>query len=423
MMTAIPGSDDILRVELDNGITVLARENFASPSVVVTGILRTGSHHAPPEKAGLAAFHTSMLMRGTQTRSFAEIYEAIESNGASMDIDAAGHTSQFGAKSLAEDLPMMLGLLSDVMRHPSFPADHVEKVRGEMLTALAIKADNTGKMASQTFYELAYPGHPYSVSADGYPETVQAIGRQDIADFQAKFVGPRRAIVVVVGAVKAEDAVRQVQEALGDWEKPDQPDPPTVPSAPALDEVREQVVTIPGKSQADIVLGFPGPARSAEDFQAANIANNILGVFGLMGRLGDNVREKQGLAYYVYSRLSGGIGPGPWTAIAGVDPANIARAVEGIRAEIRRMVDEPAAAEELADVKSFVKGRLVLALETNEGVAGSILTMEMHALGLDYLRNYAQEIDAITLEAVQAAAQHYLNPDAYALAIAGPAQG
>jgi zinc protease len=421
-MTAIPGSDDILRVTLENGITVLARENFASPSVVVSGVLRTGAHHAPPEKAGLAAFHTATLMRGTQSRTFAEIYETIESNGASMDIDAAGHTTPFGAKSLAEDLPMMLDLLSDVMRHPTFPEDHVEKVRGEMLTALAIKADNTGRMASQAFYELAYPDHPYSVSPDGYPETVQAIGRKDIADFQAQYVGPRGAIVVVVGAVRAEDAVSQVREALGDWEKADQPDPPTVPPAPALDEARERFVTIPGKSQADIVLGFPGPPRRAEDFLAANLANNILGVFGMMGRLGDNVREKQGLAYYVYSKLTGGIGPGPWTAIAGVDPANTGRAIDGIRAEIRRIVDEPVADEELNDVKSFVKGRLVLTLETNDGVASSLLAMEMHDLGLDYLRRYASEIDAITVEAVQAAAQRYLNPDAYALAIAGPAQ-
>lgn len=423
MTTAIPGSDDILRVDLENGITVLARENFASPSVVVGGVLRSGALHAPPEKAGLAAFHGAMLMRGTQTHTFAEIYEQIEAAGASLAIGASGHTYRFGAKSLAEDLPLMLTLLSEALEQPSFPEDHIEKVRGEMLTALAIKADNTGKMASQTFFELAYLDHPYSVSGDGYPETVQAMTRGDILDFHNQYIGPRGAMVVVVGAVPAEEAVNRVREAMGNWQKADQPDPPTAPPAPVLDATREKRVTIPGKSQADIVLGFPGPARSAEDFQAANLANTILGVFGMMGRLGDNVREKQGLAYYVYSRVSGGLGPGPWQAIAGVDPANVDRAIEGIRAEIRRMVDEPVEDAELADVKQYVKGRLVLTLETNDGVASAIMTMVLHELGLDYLRGYADEIEAITIADVQAAASHYLNPDAYALAVAGPDQG
>jgi zinc protease len=168
------------------------------------------------------------------------------------------------------------------------------------------------------------------------------------------------------------------------------------------------------------VLGYPGPRRSAPDYQAARMANSILGVFGLYGRLGDTVREQQGLAYYSYSRLSGGLGPGPWQINAGVAPQNVERAVESIRAEIRRIVEEPVLPEELSDNQSFFKGQLLLGLETNEGVAGSVLSMELYQLGLDYLLNYTEMVDAITIADVQAAAQAYLNPDAYALAVAGP---
>jgi zinc protease len=106
--------------------------------------------------------------------------------------------------------------------------------------------------------------------------------------------------------------------------------------------------------------------------------------------------------------------------IAGVEPGNVERAVESIRHEIKRMVEEPVTDEELAENKTFFKGQLVLGLETNEGVAGSISTMELHGLGLDYLRHYAAMVDALRVEEVQAAAQHYLNPDACALGIAGP---
>jgi zinc protease len=417
---ALPGPDDILRVELKNGITVLARENFTSPSVIVDGLLRGGGLLEPSEKSGLAAFHGDLMMRGTRQHSFADLFEEIESIGASLDINAGGHTYGFGSKSLAEDLPLMLKLMAEVMREPTFPNEHVERVRGEIMTNLQMRAHDTRRMASLTFHQLAYAdGHPYGRSMHGYPETITAITRDDIVGFQHK-LGPRGAIVTIVGAVKAADAVKLVEDTLGDWVNPDQPPAPVAPPAPALDGVRRKFVPIPGKTQADVILGNPGPARTDADYQAARMANSILGVFGLYGRLGDAVREKQGLAYYSYSQLEGGFGPGAWRVSAGVEPAKVDRAVETIREEIRRITHEPVTPEELSDNKSFFKGQLVIGLETNEGVAGSIMNMEKFGLGLDYLRRYSEMIETLTADVVQAAAARYLNPDAYALAIAGP---
>jgi zinc protease len=419
---ALPGADDILRVELDNGIVVLARENFTSPSVVVDGNVRAGSLLEQREKAGLANFTATLLTRGTRRRSFGQLYEEIEGIGASLDVGSGRHTCSFGSKSLAEDLPLMLNLLAEVLREPTFPEEYVEKVRGQLLTSLHMRAHNTRSMAALTFRELAYPpGHPYALSQDGYLETVSAITRRDIVDFHHN-LGPQKTIVVVVGAVKTEKAVEMVREAFGDWQNPAQPDLPEAGPVERLTQTQRKFVPIPGKTQSDIVLGYPGPARSAPDFQAARVANSILGVFGLYGRLGDNVREDQGLAYYSFSRLSGGLGPGPWQVIAGVDPANVERAVESIRHEIGRMVGEMVTPEELSDNKSFFKGQLLLGLETNEGVAASLMNVELHQLGLDYLRQYVDMIDALAAEDIQAAARHYLDPDAFALAVAGPEQ-
>jgi len=417
---AIPGVEDITRVELDNGIVVLVRPNFTSPSVVVEGLVPGGALLEPVEKAGLANFHSALLMRGTKRRTFEEIYEEIESNGASLSFSAGGHSLRFGSKSLAEDLPLLLDITAGALREPTFPDVHIERVRGQIMTSLQLRAHNTRSMSGLKFLELAYPeGHPYRISLSGYPETIARITRDDIVEFQ-RTVGPRGAIIVVVGAVAPDEAVRMVEAALSDWENPDQPSLPEVPPAPRLDTVQEGFVHIPGKSQSDLVLGYVGPARNAEDYYAARMANSILGVFGMYGRLGDSVRQAQGLAYYSYSSLTGGQGPGPWRVIAGVAPENVKRAVATIRDEIRRIVEEPVSAEELDENKSFFKGQLVLGLETNEVVASSILSMELYGLGLDYLQRYDEIIDAITIEDVQAAAQHYLNPDAYALAVAGP---
>lgn len=418
---ALPSVSDILRTDLENGITVLVRENFTSPAVVVEGLIPGGALQDPDDLAGRANFHAAMLMRGTQHRTFSDLYEEIEGNGASMSFSSGGHSYRWGSKSLAEDLPRMLALAAEVIAEPAFPEEYIERVRGQLLTSLQMRAHNTRSMAQLRFQELAYPNHPYAISINGYPETVARITRDDLMKAQAN-LGPRGSIVVIVGAVNAEEAVQMVRETLGGWQNPAQPPAPSAPDAAPLEETVQGMVPIPGKTQSDIVLGYPGPRRSADDYQAARMANSILGVFGLMGRLGDNVREKQGLAYYSYSGLTGGMGPGPWRVSAGVAPENVERAVESIRVEIRRMVEEPVTAEELADNKAYFKGQLVLGLETNEGVAGSLISMEMHDLGLDYLVNYGAMIDALTTADVQDAAARYLDPEAYALAVAGPGE-
>jgi zinc protease len=418
---AIPGPEDIVRHELSNGITVLARENHSSPSVVIGGYLPVGAYDEQPQQAGLAAFTASALMRGTTNRTFEQIYQELESVGASAGVSGGTHTTGFGTRSLVEDLPLVLDILADALRHPTFPDDGVEKRRGEILTSLEERAHDTRRMASLTFYELAYPkDHPYARSLSGYAETVSELTRDALAGFYAGGYGPQGMVVVVVGAVETAVALAQVEAAFGDWEGNSYERVP-LPEVPRITEVRERAVSIPGKTQSDIVLGYPGPARAAPDFMDAVVCNTILGVFGMMGRLGDNVRDKQGLAYYSFSRVAGGPGPGPWQVIAGVNPANIDPAITSIREEIRRICETPVSEQELDDNKAFITGSLPLRLETNQGVARSILDMERYSLGLDYLQRYADLIGSITIEQVQAVAQRWLNPDAYALSIAGPA--
>jgi zinc protease len=418
---ALPGPDDITRKVLPNGITVLVRENFSAQSVVITGSLQVGSVFETPEKAGLSSFVAASLMRGTRNRDFDTLHETLEGIGASLGIGGGVHTSSFTGKALAEDLPTLLELLSDVLRNPAFPVDQVERLRGEILTGLRIKAQDTRAVASETFRHLAYPeAHPYSRSSQGEIETITGITLEEIAAFHRDHYGPRGMIVVIVGAVKAHDAIHQVREIFGGWQNAVQPPVPTLPDPMPLPETRQEFVYVPGKTQSDIVLGWVGPSRFAPEFQAANLANSILGVFGMMGRLGKTVREDQGLAYYSYSQLSGGMGPGPWQVAAGVSPANVRTAIDSMIVEIERLISEPVSEQDLADNKANFTGRLPLNLESNEGVASSILNMETYNLGLDYLRRYADLINAISREQVQAAAQKYLSPRAYALAVAGP---
>ncbi|MBN1955484.1 MAG: insulinase family protein [Anaerolineae bacterium] len=417
---SIPGPQEIERHELDNGIVVLVRENRSSPAAVVSGYLAVGAYDESPQQAGLAAFTASTLTRGTIHRTFDQIYEQVESIGASMGVSGGTHNTVFGAKSLGEDLGLVLDVLGDVLRHPTFPAQEVEKRRGEILTRLEERAHDTQEMADLAFYKLAYPAdHPYSRSQRGYPETISALTRDDLAAFYRDGYGPRGMVIALVGAVSAKRAVEQVEAAFGDWNGATRAREP-LPAVPRIQKVRQEYVPIPGKTQADIVLGYPGPSRADPTFYDAVLANTILGIFGMMGRLGETVREAQGLAYYSYSQVKGGLGPDAWAVIAGVHPQNVARAIDSIRAEIRRMCQEPPQPDELSDSQAYLTGSLPLLLETNEGVAQSILNIERHGLDYDYLQRYSRIIQEITAERVQAAAQRWLDPDAYAVAVAGP---
>lgn len=418
--TSIPGPESIVRHEFDNGMIALVRENFSSPSVVIEGALWAGSLDEPDARAGLAGFVAEALTRGTQRRTFAQIYEEIESVGASLGIEGGRHMTGFGAKGLAEDLGLLLDILSDVLRHPVFPGEEIEKVRGEIMTDFQIRAHDTRRQASLEFRALAYPNHPYGRSPEGYPETVIPITRDDLAAFHQTYYSPQGMIVAVVGAVKAEQALELLGQVFGDWTNPLRPERAALPPVEPITSVRERRIPMPGKTQSDIVMGWIGPARKDPDYLDAALANTILGIFGMYGRLGDNVRDAQGLAYYSYSRLEGGLGPGPWAAVAGVNPINVERAVNSIRDEIRRMQDEPVGEDELADNKAYLTGSLPLRLETNEGVAQALLDIERYGLGLDYLQRYTSLINEMTPARIQAVAQKYLNPDAYALAVAGP---
>jgi zinc protease len=192
-----------------------------------------------------------------------------------------------------------------------------------------------------------------------------------------------------------------------------------LPPLQPLPQTVEKKVFIPGKSQVDLLIGSVGPQRNAPEYLSAAIGNNILGQFGLMGRIGDAVRERAGLAYYAYSSLSSGIGPGSWTVAAGVAPHNVVRAIEIIRQEIQRFVQEKVSEEELSDSQTNFIGRLPLSLESNMGVAYALGNLERYGLGLNYYRQYADLVRSVTREQVLETAQKYLDPNRLAIAIAG----
>ncbi len=417
---SLPGSDDITRVVLPNGIIVLTRANFNSPSVVISGYMPVGSRQDPLKKLGLAHFTALALMRGTQRHSFQEIFDLLESAGASLGFGASVHNTSFGGRALAEDLPLLLELLSETLHIPSFPADQMERLRGQLLTGLAIRSQDTADMASLAFDRILFGDHPYGRPEDGYTETIKAIQVDDLTGFHRETFSPAGLVIVVVGAIEPQAAIDQVFKTFCNWIPQD--DPAALPPLAGLNlpasTIREHQI-IPGKSQTNLIIGSLGPRRHSEQFLPASLGNNILGQFGMMGRIGDVVREQSGLAYHASTSLNTWIEGGSWEVSAGVNPANLEKAIDLIIRELERFVSEPVTQDEIEDSKANFTGRLPISFESNAGVANALLNIERFQLGLDYYRQYSSLVRQITPEQILETARNYINPEKLVISSAG----
>lgn len=419
---SLPGPEDIARKELANGITILHRSNFNSPSVVITGYVAVGSYLDPLEKLGLAHFTAAALMRGTKTQNFQAIFDRLESAGASLGFGASVHNTSFSGRSLAEDLPLLIGMLADCLRNPTFPQDYFDRLQAQLLTSLSIRAQDTAEMSAITFDELLFGDHPYGRPEDGQIETIKKITRQDLVNFHKQYYHPRGMVIVVVGAVEAQEAFDTIEHVLGDWQSPS-----IIPAAelpvilPVTQSIRKHV-EISGKSQTDLVVGMLGPKRKSPDYLVASLGNSVLGQFGMMGRIGEAVREKAGLAYDASTSLNAWIDGGSWEVAAGVNPANLQKAIDLIIQELKYFVQEPVTIEELSDSQANYIGRLPLSLESNAGVANTLLNMERFDLGMDYLQKYSEKIMAVTPEIILEVSRKHIHPDTLVIVSAGSAK-
>ncbi len=416
---AMPGPETITVHEYPNGLRLYVYENHTVPAVVIDGSLAAGNVFDPPEKSGLAALTAGMLRRGTSTHTFEALNEIIESVGAAIEISGGTHTTDIYANCLSEDLDLILDLLAEMLRDPAFPPEEFSRLKQQTLTHIQEREHDTRSMAFITFRRLLYgDDHPYGRPVTGLRETVERITLEDVRAFYQTHIGARGGQLVVVGDVEPATVIEKVGQVLGDWKghTADLVLPPVQPSR----ERRREHVRIADKTQSDIVLGWLGIPRKHPDWTPLAVANTIWGQFGMGGRIGDSVREKQGLAYYAYGSVDGNFGPGAWTATAGVAPSNVERAITSILNEARRLCEEPVQQEELQDVQTFLIGSLPIRLETNEGLAAAISDMAWYDLGLDYLQKTEERVRAVTVEDVQRVARTYMDPEHYVLAVAGP---
>ena len=408
------------RAELPNGLVVLGQDRPHSQSVALRLRIPAGALRDTWHNAGLAHLTARSLLRGANGLSFDQINLRTDALGSSISIDAGREFVEARVRSLGGDLAVMTALLADILLRPDFPEDEVDRVRAEQLGSISELNHDTRAAADRLMRAGIYPEpNPLGRRVLGSTETVNGLDRRAARDFHAVQYAPTGAAIAVVGGLGGfERALETIAAAFDSWRG--SAVKPTGQKFSENDHRVSQTENIPGKSQADLAVGLATIPRNHPDYYALDIANLILGRLGLMGRLGAEVRDRQGLAYYVFSQIEPRIDGSLWAARAGVDPASVDRALAAIEAELTRLRTNPIADAELDDARSYSVGVLPLALETHDGMAATLLAIEQFSLGLDYLDRYPDIIAGITRDAVLAAANQHLDPSRFAIGVARP---
>jgi zinc protease len=329
------------------------------------------------------------------------------------------HTLVLSCACLSADLPEMIALVADMVRRPVFSADEIEKRRADAITAVRQDADSTTVRSIEGVLQLLYgTDHPYAGPWRGTPETLARIRREDLLSFHGTHVVPSAVRLAVVGDIDSAMVMDLSRREFGDWSAPAS-GPDVVPPPPAPRR-RTRVIDMPGKSQSDIAYGFAAVTRLDPRYYAYWMMNNVLGQFGLGGRLAENIRERQGMAYYAFSTFEGSVGEGPLLVQAGVDPQNVRRTIEAIDTEIQKLQMEGPTPAEVEETRESLIGSIPRMFETNESIAEFLQISEQFGLGLHYDQALPRLLEQVTFDQVRAAARELLDIDRASVAVAGP---
>jgi zinc protease len=391
-----------------------------TPAVALHLAMRAGSSCDPADAPGATWLLSRVIDRGTARRSAADIAEELDSRGITITITVTRHLFSLLCTCLADDFEAVLELLGEILISPTTPDEELVTRKGQVITAIRQDEDNPAVRASETLMTLLYPnGHPYGRPTKGSIAVVDSLTRDRLLRLHEERFAPSALTAAIVGDVEPARAQDAAARVLGRWRKP----PPVrtpLPPGPRATSRRRAVITMMNKAQADIAYGFTTIARRDPAYYAYWLMNNVFGQYSLGGRLGDSIRERQGMAYYASSSLDANVVEGPLVIRAGVSPANVDRAVASIDHEVGRLAAEGVTEKELNESRRFLIGSISRALETNAAIANFLQNAEFFDLGLDYDVRLPDLLRAVTLDEVNAAARNVLSVDRATLVIAGP---
>lgn len=414
---------DVHRRVLANGLTILSARNSLVPAVSIAFGVNAGAIADPDGAAGTAALTARVLDKGADRYDAEAIADELEGRGASLTVGAGRQQITVAATCLVEDVAAVLPVACAVTRQPTLPVGEVATRRAELLTGIQEAADDPGSVAVDALNAALFPPpHPFGRPTRGFRETVETLDRAALAAFHARYFRPGATIAVAVGDREAEALADLIEGQLHDWSGETTPMPAVLAPPSRLDRTL-LVRPMLDKSQCDVAYGGIGLNRRDPDYYPALVMNNALGQYALGGRLGDSIRERQGMAYYVYSQLDAGLEAGPLMVRAGVSAENVERTIASIDHELQTVLSAGFTSDEVRDAKRYLIGSLPRQLETNAGIAGFLLSAELYGLGTDHDVRLPEHIGRVTEADVRRVAARLLDPARAVVVVAGPWSG
>lgn len=414
--------DRISRIELPNGPTLLIQEDPSVGLVSLRALFAGGQRAERADKAGACQLMSGLWTRGTQARTLTEVAREIETMGGGMDAYAGRNSVGVQMEILATHLTRGLSLLADCLTQPLFDEELIAVEKRLTLEAIEARQENHGAVVGRLARRALFGDHPYAQDLLGTPETLAALTRDDLLATYRRQVQPERMVLSIVGDVVAEEIAEIVAERFADARflggpLPDDPGLPEIAPMARLEAPRVVTHTLP-KQQAVIILGFQGvdlrdPARPAMDVLSAVLS-------GQGGRLFMELRDRQSLAYSVYSQLMVGVDPGSFTLNIATSPEKITQAVQGLLHEVRRLREEPITQDELARAQRYLVGHHDIQLQSFSSRAMQMGLDELYNLGYRNHRIFPDEVLNVTVDDIQRTCQRILDPQRAILAAVHP---
>ncbi len=403
---------------LSNGLRVVLVEDARFPLVTVRLGFLAGARVDPQDLPGLSEAAGALLTEGTETRTSRQIAEQLAAIGGSLKGAASADSLTLYGNSLAEHIAILIDLLADVSRKANFPEEEVAIHKNRRTQELLAERSEAAYWADEKFASVVFGSHPYS-RLNPTPESIEKLDRQTLAGFRDSFLLPNNAVLILLGALPPRaQALKLVTEKFGDWPKKELPET----AAAAFPKPSRSILLVdrPGSVQADVRVGQLAVDRSHADYFPLVVANTILGG-GASSRMFTTIREDKGFAYDAHSSFQPRRNGGLFAAVTQVRNEVIEPALDAVQTEMEKMASAPVAAEELTNVKNYLSGTFVMSLETQNGLAGQLLTVKLMGLPNDHLEKYTTRIRSVEPQQIQAAARKYIAPKDAGIVVVGDA--
>lgn len=410
---------DFAESKLVNGLRVIVVEHHEQPSVSLRLITTGGRLFEPAGQAGLADATATLLTEGTTTRSAQEIAQAIDFVGGGLSTGSGWDSSYASAYVTSDQLDLGLELLSDIVMHPAFAAEELERWRRQTLSGLQVSFEDPAFLSGAVFDRLIFGQHPYGHPSNGTPASVAALTRDDLVEFHRTHYLPNTSILAVVGDVDPEKAVDKVARHFTDWKRGEAPPPPSF-DPPQWEEPLIVVIDKPEAVQTEIRVGQVGLAKRDDDFFTSEIYNSVLGGSS-SARLFVEIREKRGLTYGAYSRFRQQKQPGSFRMQTYTKTESTMETLDVLLEVVQGMAAAAVPAEELDNSKLYLTGAFPLQIETPDGIASQVLSALVHGYDKEYIESYRNRLDSVSAEEVLAFARERIHPGRMVVVMAGNA--